>query len=64
MRDFNSLVWELRKNLSLCGEKEGVIYLYEGTIDLLKELMAYVDGYYATRKMEVTDESSLGCNSD
>lgn len=44
MRDFNTLCRELRKNLSLCGEVNGTIYWYEGTVELLDELLSYVRG--------------------
>ena len=42
MRDFNTVCSELEKHLRLCGEIDGKIYWYEGTIELLFELMGYL----------------------
>lgn len=41
-RDFNTVCSELTKHLKLCGEFDGKIYWYEGTIELLFELMAFL----------------------
>ena len=56
MRDFNTLCRELRRNLLLCGEVAGTIYWYEGTVDMLDELLAYARGRQYENEKEVTDE--------
>ena len=58
MRDFNTLCRELRRNLLLCGEVAGTIYWYEGTIDMLDELLSYARGSQYEYEKEVTDEHS------
>ena len=60
MRDFNTLCRELRKNLSLCGEVNGTIYWYEGTVDLLDELLSYVRGeMYRNNSTEKADTKEV-----
>ena len=56
MRDFNTLCRELRRNLLLCGEVAGTIYWYEGTIDILDELLSYARGSQYEYEKEVTDK--------
>ena len=56
MRDFNTLCRELCRNLSLCGEVAGTIYWYEGTIEMLDELLSYARGSQYEYEKEVEDE--------
>ena len=43
MRDFNQVCSELRKNLLLCGEANGTVYWYKGTLDLVFELLSFAN---------------------
>ena len=42
LTDFNVVVQELYKRLKFCGECNGEIYWYEGTIELLFKLISFL----------------------
>ena len=43
LTDFNVVVHELYKRLRLCGECNGKIYWYEGTVELLFKLISFLE---------------------
>ena len=42
LTDFNVVVQELYKRLRFCGEYNGKIYWYKGTVELLLRLMSFL----------------------
>lgn len=42
LNDFNVVVQELHKRLPFCGECNGKIYWYEGTIELLFKMISFL----------------------
>ena len=55
MRDFNSVRSDLINHLKLSGEMDGKIYWYDGTVELLFEILGFL---YPNTK-EIADTTGL-----